>query len=270
MVTVAETNRNRNTGECCMKKSVKGARKKSIPNKKSVRAVYDCDDVEKYLDQAIERVKDEIVPKIDAIDERDKMQYDMAKKIMVDAAIAAQGRQEAIQNKVDTVGKELQEIYESRKEMVHHLTSSFDSLHNRFEELHTKLDQHIFDESTEFAGIREGLTKAATHVEAIQQTLDNVSANGKKGLTASFTDIYEKVKDVESATAGVRARAKFWKAMSDMIEKTALLKPLKFKVGWIVYGVVVLLAVSGFLHLFGVNIDLLFVFKWIFGLAKGG
>jgi DNA repair exonuclease SbcCD ATPase subunit len=253
-----------------MAKSTKGAKKKTTPHKKSVRAVYDCQDVERYLDRAIERVKEEVLPKIETLDERDKTQYSMAKKIMEDAAVAAKGRQEQIEKKVDTVGKELEEIYQARKQMTDHLTSSFNALHGRFEDLHTKLDTHIEDESKEFATIRDGLTKAATHVETIQKTLDEVSANGNKGLSASMTDVYNKLKDLESVTEGARARVKFYNVLHDVVSTTPLLKPLKYKWGSVLYAAIILLVVNTVVHALGVQWDLMGIFTWAIGLLKGG
>ena len=238
-------------------------KKKSVPHKRSVRAVYNCDDVEEYLDTAISRIKNEIVPRIDAIDARDRLQYDTAKKIIQDANQIVLSRVEHAETILDKVEKDVEEVFETRKEL-------FGNIDKHFVLLHNKIDQHISDETKEFQEIREATQKAASHVQVIQQTLDDVSANGKKGLTASFTDIYEKVKDVESATAGVRARVKFYTALHDVVVKTPFLKPLKYKWGALIYAAMLLLILNTVLHALGVNWDLIAFFKWLFSFIRIG
>ena len=250
----------------------KKIKSKSTPKslKKTAKISYDCEDVEKYLDRAITKVKHELIPRLELIDARDKFQYDSAKQIIIDANTIMSARQKHVEDSIVHMEESLDEIYKARKQMTDGLLSSFESLHKQFGELHAKLDTHIEDESGEFARIRDGLNRNAENVDAIKHTLDNVSANGNKGLSASFSDVYSKLKDLEVVTEGARSRAKFWAVLHDVVLTTPLLKPLKYKWGSIIYAAIILLIINTIVHALGVEWDLTAIFKWLFTLGKGG
>lgn len=253
-----------------------GAAKKSTSKKrvaKGPQKQYDCDDVEAYLSRAIEefkkeadnarkmtieQVNSELLPRIDMIDKRDRDQYDTAKKIMVDLAAVATAKQSTVENQVSRVESEVQEILETRKEL-------FGNINTQLEQLSEKLDTHIKNFST----VNETLLKTSNHVYEIQRTLDNVSANGNKGLSASFTDVYNKLTEMQRVTAGARAREKFWSDFGNVINTTSWLKPFRSKWGAVIYIALIVLIVNTVLHALGINFDIGSIFEWLFRIATG-
>jgi len=269
------------TGEPKMAKKIKRETKRTVKRKLSGERQTRCKDLVKaenelkqYLDN---KIKDIIIPRIESVDMRDKTQYDAAKKIIIDANSLMVGRMDVtekvvkqVENEVKEIDAHIKEAKQERQEITQRLTQSFESLQGHFDLVHEKLDKHISDETQEFASIRDGLERAATHVEAIQQTLDNVSANGNKGLSNSMRDIHDKLSELEKVTRGARARAKFWRVISDVIDSTALLRPLKTKIGAVIYLSLIVLVVNTILHSLGFNFDIISLFKWLFSFTKGG
>ena len=233
---------------------------------RSVRAQYNCDDVEKYFDKAVYRVKKDIIPRINAIDERDKAQFALAKDHIGNYTTILQN-QDTIKENQGTMKQEIITLAERQKrvyeDFVPRLTAGIESIH-------TKLDSHIIDETTEFKEIRNSSDKLSQTIGSIQHTLDNVSANGNRGLSASFTDVYNKLTDLETITQGARARAKFYTVLHDVVVTTPFLKPLKYKWGAILYVMIFMLILNTFLREFGVAFDLIAIFKWLFTFGKGG
>jgi len=205
--------------------------KKRTPKKSAkTRNVHNYNDVKKYLDSEIEKVKDGLEPTFAALDDSDR---DLMKGQMK-------------------------------------LEASIPILNGGLERLHEKFDNHISEEYAEFSTIRNELTRAAAHTKEIQITLDSVSANGNKGLSASFTDIYNKLVTLEQITEGARARAKFWKLLHDMVETTPLLKPFKYKWGAVVYILFLIVIFNTMFHAFGLELNIIPLFKWIFEWIKNG
>jgi len=137
------------------------------------------------------------------------------------------------------------------------------SLKDGIGDIGQKLDKHIETENQKFDHISSELSKAASHVETIQFTLDNVSANGNKGLSASMSDVYSKLRDLESLTEGPRNRAKFWAILHQVVNTTPFLKPLKYKWGAIFYFAILMLIINTILHSLGVDFNLVGIWKWL-------
>ena len=159
--------------------------------------------------------------------------------------------------------------YKSMKREIHSLSDQQIKIMEDFipalSDLHKKLDLHTLEETKVWNEFREELSKASNKVHDIQNTLDNVAANGNKGLGASFSDIYGKLKDLESITKPARARAKFWVAVNNLIESTPLMKPLRTKWGLILYSIVLILIANTIFHSFGLEFDVMTILKWLVG-----
>ena len=136
--------------------------------------------------------------------------------------------------------------------------------------IHAQIEAHTTDEKQEFQEIREATQKSAGHVEAIQAILDNVSANGNKGLSNSLTDVYKKLNDLEHITAPARARAKFWTAAHDILTTQPLLRPLRTWYGAFIYLSLLLLIINTILHPFGVHWDIVSLIGQLWSALKPG
>ena len=222
------------------------------------------DDIKQYLDQTVAREHNIVMPKLEAtatkvgvldtrltlldskvtiIDKRDMEQFELAKKQM---------------SKYDELLTWKNNFHPEHESVLAGLAS-----------LHAKIDTHLLDESNQFDALHKGLAEAAGHVANIQATLDNVSANGTKGLSKSLTDIYHKLEDLETITAGQQARAKMWKYATQSISETPILRPLKHLWGALLYAAIVLLIINTVIHALGITWDLIGLFRWaagVFGL----
>ena len=245
-----------------MAKSTKPKTKKPT-NARLTRESSSEQKVEVYIDKAVKQMRDEIVPRIDILDMRDKEQYTAARKIIIDSNAIASERQSQVETTVKRVKDEIDEIFQERKIAFAEFKTSIHSLHD-------KIDKHIEDETKEFLSIKNTLEKNTEHTLAIQKTIDDVSANGNKGLNASFNDMYSKLTELEKVTQGARARAKFWTVAHDIIENTALLKPLRYKWGAVLYIIIILLVVNTLLHALGWQFDVVSIVKWVLTLGKNG
>lgn len=226
------------------------------PKKTSPHAA-DCADLlktekslKRYLDK---RLEEQIIPRIDAVDERDKLQFSIASKHLEEYDSILQNQSELLHSQ-SHVKSEIVRIDERQKRLFEDMVPS---LSDSISQLHNKLDAHIEEETNEFLNIRTELTSAAGHVEAIKHTLDNVSANGNKGLSSSLTDLYNKLDSLEKLNTGARARAKLWKVVHDVIDNTWFLRPVKSVWGLIVYFIVAVLVVNTVGHALGLEFNAL-------------
>jgi hypothetical protein len=233
--------------------------------KAKAKTRYNCDEVEKYLDKAIISVKKDIIPRINAIDKRDKEQFKLAKDhianyaTILDNQSSLKSNQIKMKEEIIILSERQRRIFE---DFVPQLKEGMDSIHE-------KLDAHIVDEEKEFQEIRLSTQKVADKAEAIQRTLDNVSANGNRGLSTSLTDIYEKLKDLEKITEGAKARTEFWLSAQKIINTNALLKPFKSKIGTIVYAIAFVIIINTILHSLGIEFDAIEIIKRLILIAKG-
>lgn len=217
-----------------MRKS-KGKRKRTISLIKPKKSRLT---IEEYLDRSIRRVEDSLIPRIENL--KDEHTFVRQELIKLDE------RQERI-----------------FEDFIPSVNAGIQSIHDAF-------DKHTMDESRALSEIRSDLSKAATHVEVIQNTLDNVSANGNKGLSASFTDVYNKIKDLEKLTEGARTRKKFRILLNKMIESTPLLRPLKKMWGIITYAIIAIVIINVILYSFGVRIDIVNIIEWLITAGREG
>ena len=222
------------------------------------------EDIKQYIDHTVEREHNIVMPKIEAT----------SRKVEV-----LDTRLTLLDSKVTVIDKRDVEQFALAKAQM----SKYDELltwKNQFQpehagvlsglaSLHAKIDAHLADETNQFDVLHKRMAEAAGHVANIQFTLDNTSANGTKGLSQSLTDIYHKLEDLETITAGQQARAKMWKYAAQSVATTPILRPLKHLWGALLYAAIFLLIVNTIIHALGITWDLLGLFRWaagVFGL----
>lgn len=254
--------------------------KKTVPNKKtsSNKKVFDCDDVEQYLDRAVQGVKNEILPRIELLDRRDKEQYESAKKIIIDANDLMSSRQKHSEKIVESVKQEIDGMIEKQEEVIKKFQNSLTSLHEKF-------DVHISDESTTFTLIKESLKDISDHgtklAQQIAQNLNNIKVNGGtyplsdalQYIYAQHTETHQKLDEVVALVEPIRVRKKWMRSTYELIHKNGLLNFLfTSKLGMVLLIIVLLLIVNSILlDVFGIKLDLKSIFIWLSSLgSKGG
>ena len=220
-------------------KNSKFAKKSRETRKGTVKKAYGRNEVEMYVDQVVQKVENNLLPRI------------LAKQELL------QINQRTMRTDIDVLSERSVRVYED----------FVPSFREGMDRLHSTIDTHINDELKEFQEIRENMKQAADHVQTIQETLDNVSANGTKGLSASISDVFNKIGDLEKLTEGARARAKFWVVLHSIIENTPLLKPFKSKWGSFFYIVLIVLTLNTIIHSLGVEFDIMTIIKWLFSIV---
>lgn len=244
-------------------KNSKFAKKTRKTQRGIIKKAYGRDEVEMYVDQVVQKVENNLLPRILAIDNRDSAQFLIASThtAKYDSIIAKQEllqtNQGIMRTDIDVLSERSARVYED----------FVPSLKEGMDKLHFTIDTHIKDELKEFQEIRENMKQAADHVQTIQETLDNVSANGTKGLSASISDVFNKIGDLEKLTEGARARAKFWVVLHSIVENTPLLKPFKSKWGSFFYIILIVLTLNTIMHSVGIDFDITTIIKWLFSIV---
>jgi hypothetical protein len=131
---------------------------------------------------------------------------------------------------------------ETRK-MPRKKSSNCSDLTRSINDLHTKFDAHTLDETVKFANMACDLTR-------IQFAIDNVNANGRKGLNESFQDLYKAVTELR------RADSKLFLNRS--------VRDVLFNKSWIgkaVLLIVLYIVTNTILHAMGIDISLIELFK---------
>jgi len=237
------------------------------------KPAYDCDDVEAYLDKAISRVREEILPKIQIIDNRDKEQYEAAKKIITDANTVVLAKTELAVSAAQSAKDELDAIVAKQDAIVGGLNGSLESLHD-------KLDAHITEETDEFRLIRAALTDISENgtvlARQINDSLNHIKVNGGTyPLGEAIRYIYDahvkthsKIDEVASLVEPIRARAIWFQSTRDLIKKNGILHFFfNSRFGAIVGLLLLLLLINTIaVDVFHVNLDLVSILKWFFGL----
>jgi hypothetical protein len=129
----------------------------------------------------------------------------------------------------------------------------------------TKFDKHCEENAAHFKRVDDKL----------EFIVNEVSANGHKGLEASLKDIYGAVdmikKDLHTimeATSGDIARAAWGKATKELIQASPALRFVRTRVGKGLVVIFLFVIVNGILHTLGIPADaqgLLVGFMKIFG-----
>jgi hypothetical protein len=205
-------------------------------------------ELKNYVDDKV----DKLSTRIDIIDQRDATQFSIAKTHIAEYDVFLNNQAQLKAN--------FDILAERQARMIDDLVPEFREGINR---IHTLVDTHIQDENIKFQEVREDLREAASHVKSIQNTLDNVSANGNKGLSASLTDMYNKLSEVQKITEGARSRRKLVNVFKSVVENTAILRPLKSKIGIAIYTVIAILILNSVLHPFGIGFSIEALFVWI-------
>jgi hypothetical protein len=207
--------------------------KKKITKKRApaLRVQYGCDEVERYLDRAINEVKEELLPRIAALDERDKKQYENARDYLTQSFESIITKNANVESTIQRVGTELEEIYEDRKKMVEQMTGMFQKLHDM-------LTEHVTDETAEFKAISEKQEAMKDTITTVQDTLNTVSANGNKGLHASLKDLYAKNTEVHKELIEIKElmapainRHMWWESTKSVARTTWFFKMGGHKIG---------------------------------------
>jgi hypothetical protein len=194
------------------------------------------------------------------------MQFGLAKKhiknynAILENQTIIKDNQGLMKQEITTLSERQKRVYE---DFIPQLTDGLDKIHS-------KLDTHITEETQEFQEIRDSLKTTAAEIKGIQYTLDSVSANGKQGLSASLTDVLNKIGTLERLTHGARMRAKLWVVLHDVVLTTPILKPLKNKWGAIIYAIIIMFIANTILHSLGVDFDVFALVKWLIEQGKSG
>ena len=244
-------------------------RKKTVSARQKKKA-YDCDDIEIYLDKAIDRLKKEIIPKIDIIDKRDTDQYDTAKKIMIDAAVVATSRQEIAETNIKNIKNELDGITVKQDSIVN-------NINGLLEGLHTKIDKHIVDETETFKTIQSTLLEINSSGTQLAQDIDaklnNVEVNGGtypfnealKHLYTQSIETHKKLSNIIILVEPIQARRRWATASKELIKKNGVLHFIfSTKFGAITATLIFVLILNTILvDVFNVNLDIGSIFKWL-------
>jgi hypothetical protein len=245
-------------------------KKTTTASKKKQTKVYNCDDVELYLNKAINRVKKEILPKIEILDHRDKDQYESAKKIMMDAAMLAKVKQESVEETVVKVKNELDVIINKQDTIVSDINGLLTGLH-------TKLDAHISDEANTFKEIQASLFDIGEHgtklAREIDSKLNDIQVNGGsyplnealRHIYSQHTETHNKLNEVITLVEPIQARRRWMRASQELIKKNGVLHFIfSTKIGAILATITLLLIINTILvDVFNVNFDLVSIFKWL-------
>lgn len=256
------------------KATIKATKKAKTVSKNKTK--YGCDEVEKYLDSAVNKVKSEILPKIDILDKRDKDQYDAAKKIIVDAHSLMGKKQEHIENVVDSMRSDFKNIVSTQDTVVKELSTSLKSINS-------KLDAHIIHQNSRFDDIQETLFDISLHGTALakqlQEQLNHVAVNGgvyplneaMKHVYNQHTMTHQKLDEVVALVEPIRARKRWMKSTKELLQKNGLLHFIfQTKFGIVLTTIVALLFFNTILvDVFKINLDLLSIFSWIAKIFKG-
>jgi len=227
------------------------------------------DGVKEYIDGVTMKIHDELISKLNVIDNRDKAQYDAAKKIILDTNAVFDRRQQTIEDTVSRMEIALNTVQKERETTDIKLTTSIANIHREFR-------THIHDETDEFKQIASNQLNMATNIADIQTTLNTVSANGNKGLHASLRDLYEKnsevhtdLKEIKILLAPALDRHQWWESTKKVFKTSGIFTIVKSKVGRLVLLLCILLLVNTVLHpFFGGNFDLQSILEF-FGIGKG-
>ncbi len=243
-------------------------------NKRKIKNIFGVDEVKKHINTACNRIKKEVIPRIKALDERDKLQYDATTKIILDANSLFTVRQGIMEKSVDRVKTELDDIVHNQEKIIGGLTDSLNSIH-------TKMDDHIKSENktrADFKQILDEIKYDGTNlIRELNNRLNNVQVNGcTYPLNEAMHHIYEqhvqthkKLDDVVVLLEPLKARKRWIKSTHELIKKHGLLRFIfTTKIG-IISGTIIFLLILNtiMLDVFGVHFDLVSTFKWLISLG---
>jgi len=236
----------------------------------------DGEEIKKYIYSGVDSLRKELIPRIDMIDRRDKEQYDLAKKIIMDANELLASRQKHSEQIVESAKQEIDIMITKQNEVITRFSDSLESLH-------TKLDVHITDENKTFETISTTLKDISQNgtklARSIDEKLNTIKVNGgvyPLGEAFQFifvqqTETHQKLDEVYALVAPMQARKKWWEASKELIKRNGLLHfVFNTKVGAILGISTLLLIINTILvDVFRVNFDIKSIFTWILNLIKG-
>jgi hypothetical protein len=261
--------------------------KKDTTKKRKISSNKSVADLEKHFDDRLKELKEEagmmykpqindIKQQLDTLESRDRLQYEAAKKIMVDLTTILGARTETVEKIVVDVKKELEEADRDRKEGIDELIQSFNNLNS-------KIDVHISEQANDFKQVGAQLNDIANHGTALARNIDDklnhIKVNG--GVYAigdAIQHIYLKqhetglkVDDVMALVEPMQARKRWFTATGELIRKNGMLHFfLTTKIGVIMATMgIILLANTIAVDVFHTSFDLVSIFKWILSLFKG-
>jgi hypothetical protein len=178
------------------------------------------------------------IPKLNEIRRQTTHQYDLTRNLLENIHDITTTRQLQIEESIGGVKDEVKLLRVEQDAGMQRFGTTLDSFSEKF-------DSHVDEERKRF--------------DELFQAID--SNNG--GVTNSVGKIYTKLAELEMVTQGARARAKFWTVLHDVVVSTPILKPLKYKWGAVFYGIIFLVVLNTVAHAFGINLDLISIFKLI-------
>lgn len=199
---------------------------------------------------------DALHAKISAIDQRDTMQYDAAKKILMDMNSVLTHKVDDAITQVCGVKKELDSFMEWQEGNNKILTSSL-----------VTIDTKLNDIQQNGTALARQIAESITHVKVNGGTYQLGEALGHINDLQKQT--HSKIKDLTTLTEGIGARKQFWKAASHVIEKDDFAHfALGSKIGRIVFITLFIIVLNTILHALSVELDLQTIFTWVFSFIK--
>lgn len=249
-----------------LKKPTESVKKKGSKN---------CEEIKKCIDDGVGSLRQELIPRIDLLDKRDKEQYDSAKKIITDANDLMMSRQKHSEKVVESVKQEIGIMITKQDEVI-------EKLHTSLRSLHTKLDDHVTDENRTFSEMRVTLRDIGEHGTKLARTIDEklntIKVNGGVyPLGEAFQHIYEqhsathkKLNEVVALVEPLRLRRTWISSTKELIAKNGFFHFIfSTKTGAILTLMTLLLIVNSVLtDVFHVNFDIASIFKWLAGLLR--
>lgn len=223
----------------------------------------------KCVDEAVDAIKRDLVPRIDLLDERDKEQYNAAKKIMIDLTTVITRRTEAVESTIDDLKEKERIALEERKRLNNELLESFKQLDTKVDSQLTKGAEDLKQISTRLDDIAVHGTALARHID---MQLNKIEVNGGtyplnealKHLYQQHQETHRKLNELNEVTAGIRAKAHLYAGLQEAFDKMMLFKIFKSKFGAIVAIFIGFIIINSILHAMGINVDIDSIIKWLF------
>jgi len=207
----------------------------------------DCHDIAKsYIDHKIATMN----TRIDTIDKRDMMQYETAKKIIMDMHTVLTNKVDDSSAQVVAVKKELDHLANTQAKQMETLGCSLTAIN-------TKLDDISQNGTVQAREIKDSLS----HINV------NGGTYGLKEALQYMSDQHKethiKLDEVAKLTEGIAARKKWFKATSDLIDKDGPWKFfLKSKLGFFMFVTIIIVIFNTITHALGWEFDILSILTW--------
>ena len=119
--------------------------------------------------------------------------------------------------------------------------------------------EHVKDNSEKFNSIDQKL----------HYILNEVSANGNKGLDASLKDIHSEVREIKTLLQPIMDRHQLWISIKRVMDSTWFLRICRTKKGVGIAGLVAFLLINTVLHSLGIVLDIPSILMFFKGIISG-